>query len=125
MKIIIIQDVYCLLKSIKTTCIFIFICLDFGAAKYSTFRKIWNQLTPHVVITKPNLCWKCQRNNNVVYKSATFPDDQMSDRFKEQEKHLEHVCLVFKRTLYQEIVRTAKGVAEGLRRGSNIPAAET
>lgn len=39
----------------------------------STFRKLWKQLLPYVVITKPatDLCWICQKNNNLIIKQVS------------------------------------------------------
>ena len=44
----------------------------------STFRKMWSQLLPYVVVCKPasDLCWVCQANNNLIVKQASPPHTQ-------------------------------------------------
>ncbi len=45
------------------------------AIGYSTFCKLWKQLIPFLVITKPmtDLCWTCQRNSTALSRSANTP----------------------------------------------------
>ena len=43
----------------------------------STFRKLWNKYTPHVVITKPrsDLCWTCQKYSTaLIRRSVNTPE---------------------------------------------------
>jgi hypothetical protein len=43
---------------------------DFRVVGESSFRSLWNQLTPYIVTAKPmtDLCWTCQRNNTLIYR---------------------------------------------------------
>jgi hypothetical protein len=36
----------------------------------STFRKLWKQLLPFIVVAKPraDVCWECQKNNNFILR---------------------------------------------------------
>ena len=47
---------------------------------YTTFCRLWRQLLPHVLITKPmaDLCWVCQKNATAVMRSANKPDADKS-----------------------------------------------
>ena len=57
---------------------------------YSKFCDIWNQLCPFVLIMRPatDLCWTCQKNNNLIQKSANLPEIQKVEAVKAQEEHL-------------------------------------
>ncbi|XP_042265228.1 uncharacterized protein LOC121895816 isoform X2 [Thunnus maccoyii] len=63
------------------------------AAGNSTFRKLWRQQTPNIVIGKPitDLCWVCQKNNNAICHSSNLPDCVKSAKLRKQEQHL---CIV-------------------------------
>ena len=81
------------------------------AVRLSTFLKLWRQLLPHIVQTRPmtDLCWECQRNNDAVQRSANLPDDVKSERVKRQEEHLSVVQQ--ERSLYNSMVHDAKQTA--------------
>ncbi|WP_419615536.1 hypothetical protein, partial [Thiolapillus sp.] len=40
----------------------------------STFGKLWGELCPFIVVARPmtDLCWRCQRNNTRIYRSANL-----------------------------------------------------
>lgn len=86
--------------------------LGLRAARLSTFRKLWRQLLPHIVQTRPmtDLCWECQKNNESVYRSANLPDDIKCEKVRTQEQHLHVVQL--ERSLYNKMVHDAKLTAE-------------
>jgi len=79
--------------------------------RLSTFRKLWRQLLPHVVQTRPmtDLCWECQQNNDAVQRSANLPDEVKTERVKRQEAHLSVVHQ--ERSLYNDMVHNAKQAA--------------
>ena len=58
----------------------------------STFRKLWKQLLPYVVVCKPmsDLCWTCQQNNSRIVRQVNVPEDEKSEVLRLQEAHLEH-----------------------------------
>ena len=51
------------------------------AVCYSLFCRLWRQLTPHVVITKPmsDLCWTCQKNSTMIMRSHNQPVEEKSE----------------------------------------------
>lgn len=57
---------------------------------YSKFVTMWNELRPHIRITKPmtDQCHTCQKNNTNIYRSANLPDEEKSDVVRKQEAHL-------------------------------------
>ena len=56
----------------------------------SMFRDTWLKLLPYIVTAKPmsDLCWTCQANNSLIYRSANTPEAEESDRLLQQELHL-------------------------------------
>jgi len=48
---------------------------------YKTFCRYWQELLPHIVISKPhsNLCWTCQQNSTAIMK-ATNRSDREKDK---------------------------------------------
>ncbi|KAI4794620.1 hypothetical protein KUCAC02_031949 [Chaenocephalus aceratus] len=70
----------------------------------STFRKLWKELTPSVIIGRPMtvLCWFCQKNNIAIYRSSNLPDCVKSAKLRKQEEHLRTVGV--ERQAYQEMV---------------------
>jgi len=46
----------------------------------SSFRRYWRELLPFIVTSKPmtDLCWTCQRNNTLIYRSANTNEDEKS-----------------------------------------------
>jgi len=53
-----------------------------------------------------DLCWQCQKNNSIIYKSANLTEAEKSSRCRKQEDHLVKVTL--ERSLYQEMVQKAR-----------------
>lgn len=53
-----------------------------------------------------DLCWECQKNNTLLYRSANLSDEEKQVRCKRQEEHLLHVKL--ERSLYRDQVTKAK-----------------
>jgi len=82
--------------------------LGMRAVAKSTFRKLWRQLVPYVVRTRPmtDLCWECQRNNEALYRSANLPDSAKSAKVQQQQQHLSVVQE--ERSLYNSMVHDAK-----------------
>lgn len=58
--------------------------------KLSTFRTLWRQLFPYVVVAKPmtDLCWVCQRNNTNIVRAVNVPEEDKSEVLKLQDCHL-------------------------------------
>lgn len=74
----------------------------------STFRKYWRQLLPGVVIGRPmtDLCWRCQQNNQAIYRSSNLPDCEKSAKLRTQEEHL---CIVAReREAYKGMTESSK-----------------
>ena len=57
---------------------------------YSKLCDLWNQLCPFVLIMRPatDLCWTCQKNNNLIQKTANLPETQKAEAIRAQEEHL-------------------------------------
>ncbi|KAL3045312.1 hypothetical protein OYC64_013556 [Pagothenia borchgrevinki] len=93
------------------------------AAGNSTFRKLWKELTPSVIIGRPmtDLCWFCQKNNIAIYRSSNLPDCVKSAKLRKQEEHLRIVGV--ERQAYQEMVASCKETARelGVKLGPNQP----
>ncbi len=55
----------------------------------SNFFKIWKKVCPFIITAKPmtDLCWVCQENNSLIFRSANLTDAQKRDRVAQQEKH--------------------------------------
>ena len=51
------------------------------AVCYSLFCRLWKQLTPQVVVTRPmsDLCWTCQRNSNLIMRSHNQPLEEKTE----------------------------------------------
>lgn len=94
----------------KWTCIRCWCYVGRRAAQLSTFRKLWKQLLPYIVRTRPmsDLCWECQQNNEAVYRSANLPDDVKSLKVQQQESHL--AVVQQERSLYNSMVDDARRV---------------
>ena len=69
------------------------ICASQGhiSVGYSKFCDLWNQLCPFVLIMRPatDLCWTCQKNNNLIQKTANLPEEQKVAAVRAQEEHLQ------------------------------------
>ncbi len=65
--------------------------------------KLWEQLIPFLVITKPmtDLCWTCQRNSTALSRSANTPLAEKSATLKAYTEHLEEVHK--ERSLYKTV----------------------
>ena len=50
-------------------------------ASYSLFCERWNKLFPYIKVAKPmtDLCWVCQKNNNLILKSQNKPESEKSE----------------------------------------------
>ena len=68
------------------------ICTSQGeqSVGYSKFCDLWNQLCPFVLIIRPatDLCWTCQKNNNLIQISTNLPENQKVEAVRNQEEHL-------------------------------------
>ena len=80
----------------------------------STFRKLWNELLPYVVICKPrsDLCWTCQQNNNMIMRQINVPEEQKTDALRAQELHLQHAT--DERAHYTQMCQQSKLVVQTL-----------
>jgi len=83
-------------------------CLEMRAVGKTTFRRLWRQLVPYVVRTRPmtDLCWECQRNNEALYRSANLPDSVKSAKVIQQQQHL--TLVHEERSIYNSMVHDAK-----------------
>ena len=84
---------------------------DERVVRYSTFRRLWSQLLPFVVICKPmsDLCWTCQANNTHIVRQVNVPEDEKSAALRHQERHLEHARA--ERSYYQQLCAQSRAVA--------------
>ncbi|KAL8617462.1 hypothetical protein ACOMHN_018943 [Nucella lapillus] len=84
----------------------------------STFRQLWLELCPYIVMAKPmtDLCWRCQRNNGRIFRGTFITDEEKNDLILEQQRHLSQVN--GERQLYQQMTAEAKEVVQqhGLQR---------
>ena len=78
----------------------------------SSFRSLWKQLAPFIVTAKPmsDLCWTCQRNITLVYRSANQTEAEKSERLKGQEEHLRLAEL--QREVYRGMVKDSQELLE-------------
>jgi hypothetical protein len=74
----------------------------------STFRKIWKQLLPFVIVAKPraDVCWECQKNNNFILRHINTPEDQKTAALRVQEEHL--LRATQERSVYRDACQRAK-----------------
>ena len=51
------------------------------AVCYSLFCRLWKQLTPQVVVSKPmtDLCWTCQKNSTLIMRSHNRPVEEKTE----------------------------------------------
>ena len=86
------------------------ICASQGhiSVGYSKFCDLWNQLCPFVLIMRPatDLCWTCQKNNNLIQKTANLPEEQKVAAVRAQEEHLR--LSAGERELYKTCCNQAK-----------------
>jgi len=80
--------------------------------RYSTFRKLWNQLLPYIIICKPmsDLCWTCQLNNTRIIRQVNVSENEKSAALRLQEAHLEHARA--ERAHYQDLCQQSRQVAD-------------
>ena len=68
------------------------ICASQGhtSVGYSKFCDLWHQLCPFVLIMRPamDLCWTCQKNNNLIQKTTNLQEEQKVAAVRAQEEHL-------------------------------------
>ena len=78
----------------------------------SSFRSLWKQLVPYVVTSKPmsDLCWTCQKNNILVYRSANLAEAEKSERLQAQEAHLRRAEQ--QREVYRGMVKESREFLE-------------
>ena len=93
----------------------------------TSFRLLWYQLVPHVVIGKPksDLCWVCQRNNSHILRAVNIPEAMKSATLLRQDQHLREATT--ERIAYQAACAYSKTFAEEhgiseLGRSDNPPA---
>ncbi|KAL8583126.1 hypothetical protein ACOMHN_029822 [Nucella lapillus] len=74
----------------------------------STFRQLWLELCPYIVVAKPmtDLCWRCQRNNGRIFRGTFITDEEKNELILEQQRHLSQVN--GERQLYQQMTAEAK-----------------
>lgn len=103
----------------------LFLQTEHRAVGNSTFRKLWRQLTPDIVITKPrtDICWECHQNNSAIYRSANLPNCVKSAKLQKQEEHLRIVEV--ERDIYRKMVDDSKTVASQLSLGRHEPCSMT
>ena len=55
--------------------------LPVRVAGYKSFRNIWNQFVPLIIVTKPasDLCWVCQQNSTLIMRSANKSEEEKSE----------------------------------------------
>ena len=55
-----------------------------------TFHKLWQQLVPNLVITKPgtDICWESHQNNTAIYRNSNLPEVVKSAKLKKQQQQL-------------------------------------
>ena len=60
------------------------------SASYSLFCDRWIKLFPHIKVAKPmtDLCWICQKSNNIILRSQNKSDAEKSAVLREQLQHL-------------------------------------
>jgi hypothetical protein len=77
----------------------------------STFRQLWKQLLPFIVVAKPmsDLCWVCQQNNTNIVRSVNVSEHEKSAVLKAQELHL--LRATAERSHYTSLCETARKTA--------------
>ena len=86
------------------------ICTSQGqqSVGYSKFCDLWTQVCPFILIMCPatDLCWTCQKNNNLIQKLANLPENQKVEAVRIQEEHLR--LAAGERDFYKECCRERK-----------------
>jgi len=80
--------------------------------KLSTFRQLWSQLLPFIVIAKPmsDLCWVCQKNNTAIVRSVNLLEEEKSEALKTQELHLHRATS--QRSYYAHLCQQSAAIAK-------------
>ncbi|XP_067943168.1 uncharacterized protein [Watersipora subatra] len=69
-------------------------CTEDGvvARGITTFRKVWLEVLPFLLISKPStdLCWTCHRNNTYISRSVTYTDEEKLKLLQDHSDHLRH-----------------------------------
>ena len=80
--------------------------------RLTSFRALWKQLLPYVVIGRPmsDLCWECQRNNPHILHAVNVPEEMKSATLLRQEEHLR--LATRQRTEYQAMCAACVEFAE-------------
>ena len=76
---------------------------------------LWSQLCLFVLIMRPamDLCWTCQKNNNLIQKTANLPEAEKVEGVRNQEQHLQ--LAAGERDFYENCCReTKESVAQHL-----------
>ena len=79
-----------------------------------TFRRIWNDLCPHIALAKPatDLCQKCQVYANEISKGGRLDDDDKSKLLAEYDSHITATKL--QRDFYKNQLSVSKTIYAGL-----------
>ncbi|XP_071962639.1 uncharacterized protein [Antedon mediterranea] len=90
----------------------------------STFRKLWKELLPYIIVAQPatDLCWICQKNNSLITKQVNVPEAQKTEALRIQETHLEQARI--EREFYNQCCRQSKLIAKEMdikQLGQNVP----
>lgn len=97
--------------------------LELRCVADSTFRSLWLELLPRIVLSRPmtDLCWECQRNNRAISVTSNLPDIVKQAKLKKQQQHLEVVHQ--ERKVYQDMVNSSKLTLQhsGMQLGPNQP----
>ncbi|XP_076449423.1 uncharacterized protein LOC143285915 [Babylonia areolata] len=74
----------------------------------STFRKLWLQLCPFIVVTRPltDLCWRCQQNTTQIFRGANLTLEEKQALMEKHQQHLSQVDA--ERQLYRDMVASSK-----------------
>ena len=80
--------------------------------RLTSFRALWKQLLPYVVIGRPmsDLCWVCQCNNTHILRAVNVPEEMKSATLLRQEEHLR--LATRQRTEYQAMCAACVELAE-------------
>ena len=69
--------------------------VDSQAVAYTTFCRLWQQLTSYLVLMKPmtDLCWECQKNSAAIQSAINHPECEKTAAVEDAMDHLELVQL--------------------------------
>lgn len=89
----------------------------------SSFYEFWKKLCPFIITAKPmsDLCWTCQKNNTLIYRSANLTDANKCERVLLQEQHLDIVQK--ERSLYNSMVHDARQTCQDNAIAELVPSA--